>query len=92
MKINTGKVSATNGMMARFNTKSGTTKMAAMLTKYENCNWGNTCHQDWALNDDSVASKSNRVVALYNIDGEDIFIITEYTPRPMTTIMLAGEY
>ena len=92
MRMNIGKVTATSGLMARFSSMSGMNKLASMLTKYEGCDWGLTDKDDWVMNDQAVESKNGRVVALYKIDGEEIFIITEYTPKPLTTVMLTGEY
>jgi hypothetical protein len=92
MKISTGKITATQGIMAKFSTPEGTEKLAKILTQYENCKWGKTDRDDWVMNDVAVEEKRGRVVALYGIGQQEIFIITEYTPKPITTIMLTQEY
>lgn len=92
MRINTGRITATNGVMAKFSNAEGTSKLASILSQYENCKWGKTDREDWVMNDEAVESKSGRVVALYGIGQQEIFIITEYTPKPITTLMLVEEY
>jgi len=92
VKINTGRITSTSGLMAKFSDARGIAKLAKILTEYENCRWGKTDRDDWKMNDEAVESKGGRVVALYIVDGSRIFIITEYTPKPITTIMLAEEY
>ena len=60
------------------------------LGKYCDFDWGDTCKEDWTLNDMAVNSY-DRVVAKYKTTKGDIFIITEHD-RSVTTILFAHEY
>jgi len=62
-----------------------------MLEKYKNMNWGDTCKEDWAMNDHAVLSGDERIVAKYKTSKGDVFIITEWD-RSATTILFACEY
>ena len=55
--------------------------------KYANKNWGDTCKEDWKLNDSAVENGDDRIVAKY----DNIFIITEWD-RSLTTILFTEEY
>lgn len=61
------------------------------LTKYIQCDWGDTCEEDAKRNDES-AKNGERVFAVYkHIRGETIWIITEWD-RSVTTILFPSEY
>lgn len=59
--------------------------------KYLRKNWGDTCKEDWKMNDDAVKYGNDRIVAKYEHPYDNIFIITEWD-RSATTILFADEY
>ena len=66
--------------------------LAASLYKYINCDWGDTCEEDWENNDEAVRV-GERILAVYIYPktGEKIWIITEWD-RSATTILYPEEY
>ena len=61
------------------------------LDRYRMCDWGDTCYDDWQMNDDAVKYGNDRIVAKYCLSFGNIFIITEYD-RSATTILFCNEY
>jgi len=57
------------------------------MNKYLRSDWGDTCEEDWKLNDQAEKSGDDRIVARY----DNIFIITEWD-RSVTTILFTHEY
>lgn len=57
------------------------------INKFLSEDWGDTCEEDWKLNDDAVKFGNDRIVARY----DNIFIITEWD-RSVTTILFTEEY
>lgn len=57
------------------------------VKKYMRQDWGDTCKEDWKMNDAAVESGNDRIVAKY----DNIFIITEWD-RSVTTILFTEEY
>lgn len=60
------------------------------LYMYGQCNWGVTCKEDGILNDEAVIA-GTRIVAKYEIEHHEIFIVTEWD-RSITTVMFCREY
>lgn len=61
------------------------------LSKYINCNWGDTHPEDAKMNDEAVEHNNDRIVAKYHTSVQPIFIITEYD-RSATTVLFTDEY
>ena len=61
------------------------------LERYRMCDWGDTCYEDWKMNDDAVKYGDDRIVAKYCLSFGNIFIITEWD-RSATTILFCNEY
>lgn len=61
--------------------------IAKSFERYLRKDWGDTCEEDWKLNDEAVKSGCDRIVAKY----DNIFIITEWD-RSVTTILFTEEY
>lgn len=59
----------------------------ASVTKYAYRDWGDTCEEDWKLNDKAAENGGDRIVARY----DNIFIITEWD-RSVTTVLFTEEY
>lgn len=55
--------------------------------RYLKQDWGDTCKEDWKMNDYAVKNGNDRIVARYG----NIFIITEWD-RSVTTILFTHEY
>jgi len=60
------------------------------LSRYINCDWGDTHKDDKPLNDEAVAS-GERILAAYETSKGKIWIITEWD-RSATTILYPDEY
>lgn len=61
------------------------------LSKYINCNWGDTHPEDAKMNDEAVEHNNDRIVAKYLTSVSPIFIITEWD-RSATTVLFTEEY
>ncbi len=60
------------------------------LQRYINGDWGDLCDSDKAENEKAI-KENERIFALYNIDSDKIYIITEWD-RSVTTILFPYEY
>ena len=58
--------------------------------KYRSCDWGDLCESDKAENEQALKD-GERILALYNIGSDKIYIITE-RDRSVTTILFPYEY
>lgn len=61
------------------------------LERYKNHDWGDLPYEDKRMNDSAVKNNDDRIVARYNSEYGDIYIITEYD-RSYTTILFTNEY
>ena len=57
------------------------------IQRYLRKDWGDTCKEDWKMNDSAVENGDDRIIAKY----DNIFIITEWD-RLVTTILFTEEY
>lgn len=91
MTFQTGQIVATKRIVEK-TTESGLfySFVANSLKRYKKKDWGNTCREDWEMND-FAAENNERIVALYQSIFGDIFIITEWD-RSVTTILFTEEY
>ena len=64
--------------------------ISRLLTRHLHCDWGDLCEEDWKQNDRAVKNEE-RLLSAYQVDGERVFIITEWD-RSATTILFADEY
>jgi len=67
-----------------------------MLNRYLHGDWGNLCDEDKRANNNAIQDGS-RILGKYEIDGTDLYVITEAvesadTPRYLTTILLPSDY
>ena len=60
------------------------------MEKYRGCDWGDLCESDKAENEQALKD-GERILALYNIGSDKIYIITEWD-RSATTILFPYEY
>ena len=58
--------------------------------RYNRCDWGDLCESDKAENEQALKD-GERILALYNIGSDKIYIITEWD-RSATTILFPYEY
>lgn len=78
--------------------------VSACLRKYTKCDWGDTCKDDSAMNDDAVKREDSRLLAVYKFPKdanwtsehfgyaqESIWIITE-SDHSSTTVLFPSEY
>ena len=92
MKFNLGQTVQTRGIAAACeNDAEFNLEIYAAFSKYINCDWGETCAEDSAMNDSAVKNNNDRIVAKYETTKGNIFIITEWD-RSHTTILFADEY
>lgn len=61
------------------------------LERYKNHDWGDLPNEDKRMNNLAVKNNNDRIVARYNHDDGDIYIITEWD-RSCTTILFCDEY
>ena len=61
------------------------------IERYLDKDWGDTCESDKIMNDEAVKTGDDRIVALYNHELGDIFIVTEWD-RSVTTVLFCNEY
>ena len=59
------------------------------LRRYYSGDWGDLCDEDRQMNDNALKD-GERIVAVYNIGDDKIYIITEWD-RSVTTIMFPSE-
>ena len=61
------------------------------LRRYLARDWGDLPNEDKRMNDSAVKNNDDRIVARYNNEQGDIYIITEWD-RSYTTILFTNEY
>ena len=64
----------------------------SFINRYCECDWGEMCEEDKAMNDSAVENGDDRIFAAYVKEGlPKIYIITEWD-RSATTILFPDEY
>lgn len=92
MKFNLGQVVMTRGIADRIeNNEVFKTEVDQAFEKYVNCDWGDTCEDDAAMNDEAIKTGNDRTLAVYQTSEGKIWIITEWD-RSYTTILFPSEY
>jgi hypothetical protein len=81
-----GRVVATRGTVAKF-TRA---QLLPLLDRHMRGDWGEVDPDDWRTND-AAAKGDDRVLSIYNVAGETLWIITE-ADRSVTTILFPSEY
>lgn len=81
-----GDVLLTRGVQEKF----VHSQLAPLLERHVSGDWGFCCKEDWALNDDAL-KQGDRLMSVYEIEGERIWVITEWN-REVTTMLLPEEY
>lgn len=61
------------------------------MMRYCKKDWGDLPYEDKRINDSAVKNNDDRIVARYNNEYGDIYIITEWD-RSYTTILFTNEY
>lgn len=61
------------------------------LHKYLDCDWGDTCTEDKALNDEAVINGDEDILAVYKKDDWTIWFKTEWD-HSYTTVLFPEEY
>ena len=92
MKFELGKVVMTRSIADIYkNDKQFTDGINLAMGKYVQCDWGITCEEDSATNDEAVKNGDDRILAVYPTCKGNIWIITEWD-RSVTTILFPSEY
>ena len=92
-----GQVVMTCGIAARMGTDPSFARgVRSILGRHATGDWGDVGEESRRMNDDSLEAERNgewsdRLFSLYDIEGTEIFIITE-ADRSVTTILLPEEY
>ncbi len=91
-KFNFGQLTATRAVAERFEVdKDFKIFVTESFQRFIECDWGDVCDEDKALNDNSVIN-GERLLGSYTAnDGTKIWIITEWD-RSYTTILFPNEY
>ena len=92
MKFELGEVVVTRGIGDVMTSDNEfTVEVLEALANYSDGDWGKTCEEDAAMNDEAVESGDDRILAVYGTSKGDIWIITEWD-RSVTTILFPSEY
>lgn len=92
MKFTLGKTVMTKGIADAMESNNiFSAEVAQAFDKYTRCDWGATCEEDAAMNDDAVKTGEDRILAVYNTSKGEIWIITEWD-RSYTTVLFPHEY
>lgn len=86
MTFELGKVCVTCAVAECFNPHV----LAELLNRYRRGDWGNLCDEDKQANIEAI-KHGGRVLALYDVEGENIYVLTE-ADRSCTTILFTYEY
>ena len=87
-----GQIVATKGIQALAQENVKFREFCVLsLHRYTCRDWGDTCQSDWKMNDAALEKGDERIVAKYNNEFGDIFIITEWN-QSVTTVLLCDEY
>lgn len=90
-RFNLGQILMTPGVIGLFADISEASKeVAPLLIRHASGDWGEVCAEDAKTNEDAIKYK-NRILSVYYINEEKIWIITE-ADRSCTTILLPSEY
>ncbi len=93
----TGEIVTTNGIARAMMMDYGFLEaVRGCLTRHCQGDWGNACEETKQQNDEALeAEKNGRLIdslfSVYDIDGTEIFIITEID-RSVTTVLFPDEY
>lgn len=96
-KFATGRVMMTSGVSSMIESDSAFGSFVKQsFDRYVECDWGDTCKEDSAMNDAAVDGSGDRVLAVYNYASNDgvvttIWIITE-CDHSVTTVLFPFEY
>ncbi|MBR5888718.1 MAG: hypothetical protein IKY92_01580 [Akkermansia sp.] len=66
-------------------------EVAGLLVAQATGDWGATCAEDAAMNDEAVRTGEDRVVSVHETRVGKVFVITEWD-RSVTTVLLPSEY
>ena len=93
-KFKLGKLVATPGAISAM-AESGRSP-EALLRRHQSGDWADICSEDKSLNDAAIGCEGDfdnqqRVLSVYEIGKEKLWVITEWD-RSATTILLPGEY
>ena len=66
-------------------------EVAGLLVAQATGDWGVTCAEDAAMNDEAVRTGEDRVVSVHETRAGRVFVITEWD-RSVTTVLLPSEY
>jgi hypothetical protein len=58
--------------------------------RHRSGDWGDVCDEDKKLNDEAVDGEG-RILSAYTVDGEKVWVITEWD-RSVTTVLFPSEY
>ena len=97
MLFQLGQIVMTCGIAARMGTDPSFARgVRSSLGRHATGDWGDVGEESRRMNDDSLEAERNgewsdRLFSLYDIEGTEIFIITE-ADRSATTILFPEEY
>lgn len=92
MKFSISQVVITKGVNAKISESIEFSKFILdSIAKYRNCIWGDLSPDDKRMNDSAAKNNDDRILARYNSNYGDIYIITEWD-RSYTTILFCDEY
>ena len=82
-----GKCVATANVMEILNQS----EMMDLITRHVTGDFGDLDKHDSKLNNNAIKNNDDRVFSAYTVNGEKIYVITEWD-RSVTTVLLASDY
>lgn len=93
-KFPLGKIVATQGVVALLGDDLNPVALGdavrPIVERHQSGDWGDVDEHDQAVNDEAV-EVGNRILSAYTLEGEKVWIITEWD-RSYTTILRPEEY
>lgn len=68
----------------------GFDKIAALISRHHQGDWGDICDDDKHLNQQALNEK-DRILSAYQVGDDRVYIITEWD-RSVTTVLYSDEY
>jgi hypothetical protein len=93
IQLQLGQVVATAGVDSWAKEKSPEWRISPLIQavqRHQRGDWGEVCDEDKKLNDEAVDGEG-RILSAYTVDGEKVWVITEWD-RSVTTVLFPSEY
>ncbi len=86
-QFKSGQLVATRGVVEKLDSET----IYCLIHRHLTGDWGDLSEGDKRLNDEAVATGEDRILSMYMVNNEKVYIITEWD-RSATTVLFADEY